>query len=512
MSPGTLHQGHELTQDVERSCDVCIIGSGAGGAVLAAGLAERGARVVMLEEGGYFTNADFDLDEASAYPKLYQERAARSTVDAAITVLQGRTVGGTTTVNWTTCYRTPERILEHWASVHGVEGWDAQTLAPHFEAVEQRLNIHEWPVPPNANNQALYRGCEALDWHPHILRRNVNGCVNSGYCGLGCPVNGKQGMNLTFLPDAQRAGMELFADTRAERLEVDGNRVVAVHARVLDRATGQPTGVRVTVRPKVCVSAGGAINAPALLQRSGLNANGRVGKRTFLHPVTLLPGLYDTDIDGWYGAPQSVACHQFVDRGDKMGFFLEVPPLQPMLAGVVFSGFGRTEVEFLSHLQQTSVFIALAIDGLLPGDDGGTVTWRDNGRIELDYPVRPWLAEAMRASHVAMARAHLAAGAKEVRSLHLDSVRVASEADLAALEAAPYGALEHPIATAHQMGGCSMGADPATSVVDSTLCHHQVRNLFCVDGSVLPTALGVNPSETIYGIAHRAREFVGAAL
>src|SRR5690606_34615543 len=117
------------------------VGSGAGGAVLAAGLAEAGLRVVMLEEGGHFTREHFTLQERDAFPAMYQERALRGTADLAITVLQGRTVGGSTTVNWTTCFRTPDRILRHWHREWGLEHID---LAPHFEAVEQRLGIAPW--------------------------------------------------------------------------------------------------------------------------------------------------------------------------------------------------------------------------------------------------------------------------------------------------------------------------------------------------------------------------------
>ena len=128
---GALLIGTDITADVEVSCDVAIVGSGAGGAVLAAGLVERGLKVVMLEEGGYFTRADFDGDEAKVFPMMYQDRGTRTTADIAITMLQGRTVGGGTTINWTTCFRPPERTLNHWRSVHGVEGTSSSQQMAH---------------------------------------------------------------------------------------------------------------------------------------------------------------------------------------------------------------------------------------------------------------------------------------------------------------------------------------------------------------------------------------------
>ncbi|HEY0838741.1 MAG TPA: GMC family oxidoreductase, partial [Vulgatibacter sp.] len=295
--------------------------------------------------------------------------------------------------------------------------------------------------------------------------------------------------------------------------EVERGRIAAVRAVALDPASDRPTGRRLIVRPKVAVSSGGAINGPALLLRSGLNANGRVGRRTFLHPVVAMAAFFDEPVNAFYGAPQSVGSHHFADRGEgRMGFFLETPPIHPMLAATAFGGFGVEQQDFLARLPNLGVLIGLSIDGLLPGDEGGTVSLRSDGRVRVDYPVSDALAESFRASCLAMARIQLAAGSRDVASLHLDPVRLRSEADLPRLEAAPYGALRHAIFTAHQMGGCAMGADPETSVVDASLRHHRIPNLFVVDGSVFPTSLGVNPSETIYALAHWARDSVAAAV
>jgi choline dehydrogenase-like flavoprotein len=508
---GFIRSGADISADVEETCDVCIVGSGAGGAVLAAGLVEAGLDVVMLEAGGAFTHDDFDLHEQSAYPGMYQDRGTRATADVAISILQGRTVGGSTTVNWTTCYRTPERILAHWQRVHGVEGLDPESLRPHFEAVESRLNIHKWPEGmANANNRAILRGARALGWEADTTRRNVKGCANSGYCGMGCPVDGKQAMHVTTIPDAVAGGLRLYADTEARRVVVEGGRAVRVEATVLDRRNSREVGRRVVVKPKVLALSGGAINTPALLLRSGLDAGGKVGRRTFIHPVVGMAALFDEKIDGFYGAPQSAASHQFIERGDdKIGFFLEAAPVQPMLIALGTGGFGEAHAAFMEKLPYSAAMLALCVDGLLPGDDGGVVSLRSDGRIRVDYPIRPALQEGFRAAHRALAELALASGAKQAISMHADPVFMDSPADLGRLDAATYGAHEHGIFTAHQMGGCGMGAD---GVVDSEHRFRGVDNLFVVDGSVLPTALGVNPSQTIYGLAHRARAFVAGAV
>ncbi|MEY3013961.1 MAG: hypothetical protein RIT45_2696 [Pseudomonadota bacterium] len=510
---GRLRVGSDLSGETALRCDVVVVGSGAGGAVTAAGLAEAGHDVLLLEEGGDHTRADFDLQEATAYPMLYQDRGARSTADMAMTVLQGRSVGGSTTVNWTTCYRTPERILANWRAHHGLEALTEAELAPHFSAVERRLSIGTWPESAaNANNRRLLEGARKLGWQADSTRRNVRGCANSGYCGVGCPVDGKQAMHVTFVPDLLRAGGRLIADCRVETVEVDASgRARGVVASVLDRQTGKPSGATVRVEAKVVVLSAGAINTPAVLLRSGIS-DGPVGRRTFLHPVVGMAGEYDEKIQGFYGAPQSIASHQFIDRGERYGFFLEAVPVQPMLIAFASGQFGTPLRQLMGRLDHLSVLIGLLVDGLDPAEPAGHVELDAHGRVRLHYPLGPAHAEAFAAMHDSLARLHLAAGAGGVTSLHLDPVVVRSEADLPSLAAAPYGALEHGIFTAHQMGGAAMGRDPARSVVRPDHRHHRVEGLYVVDGSVLPSALGVNPSETIYGLAHRARGFVAEAL
>lgn len=511
---GSIVSASSFTEAQELDCDVCIVGSGAGGSVLAAGLVSRGLDVVMLEAGSHYTRKHFKGNQAWAFDHMYQERAGRATEDLAITVLQGRSVGGSTTINWTTCYRTPDRILAHWAEHHGVDGITPSIMGAHFDAVEHRLNIKEWPLESaNGNNKVLLRGGEALGWSPHALKRNVRGCVNSGYCGEGCPVDAKQGMAVSYLADAVRDGLRIISNCEVESIGWRGRTAETVQGQALDPETDHPLGIGVTVRAKVIVNAGGSINGPALLLRSGIEASGRVGKRTFVHPVAGVSGIYDEAIGPWAGAPQSVGCHHFSDRGpDKMGFFLEAAPLQPMLASTVGSLYGAEHATFMRQLGNAGVVIALGIDGLLPNDVGGEVVLKGDGRVALRYPIEQPLIECLRASHKEMARCHLAAGAKEVATLHVTPVVIRSEAELSKLDAAKYGAHEQSLFTAHVMGGCAMGGTAESSVVDSELRMWDFDNLFVVDGSVLPTSLGVNPSETIYALAHRARDRVASAV
>ena len=506
-TPGKVWTAEDRAGGAQIECDVCVVGSGAGGAVAASVLAQAGLSVVILEAGGHYQREDFDLDERKAYTRLYQDRGLRTTANAAITVLQGRSVGGGTTVNWTTCFRTPDRILEIWQRDFGLGALTPEALRPHFEAVERRLSITPWVKElANNNNRVIADGCEALGWESGVVKRNVLGCANSGYCGLGCPYNAKQGMLLTTIPDAIAAGADLIPRAEVEHLSMGQGRVQSVHARVLEDHADRATGDTLVIRPTITVLSGGALNTPALLLRSGLNISGLVGKRTFLHPVVSMIGRYAHRIDGFYGAPQSITSHEFIDRADKIGFFIETAPLQPMLAATAMMNFGPSQGEFMHTLPHMSGLLALLVDGLDPEEAGGTVSLQADGRPRLDYDISDALLEGMKAAHIALARVHLAAGAKMAGSLHREPLLIHSEDELSLLETAPYGAFEHGIFSAHQMGGCAMGGDPETSVVDTDLRVRGWDDLYVIDGSVLPSSLGVNPSETIYALAHRAAE------
>jgi hypothetical protein len=262
-----------------------------------------------------------------------------------------------------------------------------------------------------------------------------------------------------------------------------------------------PTG-KLTVRAKKFILAAGALGSPGILLRSGLGGDA-VGKRTFLHPVVGITSLHRDPIEGYYGAPQSVASHHFASRGDRVGFFLEAAPIHPMLAALSLPNFGVEHRQLIEKLPRLSAHIALAIDGFSPGETGGTVRVRPSGAPILDYELGPGIYEAMREGARQLVRIDLAAGAQAVYTGHDPGLVFRSEADLAQLDAAPFAAGKVSMFSAHVMGGCALGDDPKRAVVRSEdLRHHQLSNLHVIDGSVFPTSLGVNPQESIYGLAH----------
>lgn len=496
--------GSMQTADLELKADVCIVGTGAGGAVTAATLAQAGFDVLLVEEGGYYTSKEFTTRERDVTPRLYQEGGARTTKDLGISILQGKAVGGTTVVNWTTSFRTPEDVVQTWRDKHAVKGFAYADLVPHYEAIEKRLAIAKVSEDSmNRNNRTLFDGCKAMGWDVDTLRRNVHACMQTGFCGLGCPVNAKRSMLVTMIPDAIDAGAKLVFRARADRYVTKGNSIEKLECTLLDAEGLVPTGKKLTITAKRFVTSGGAINSPALLLRSGINDGERVGVRTFLHPVIGGAAFYPDEVHPDRGAPQSAASHHFAHRGDEVGFFLEAVPWYPSLMAGAAPTFGSEHLTFMKKMPYMATHIAIAIDGFHDDVPGGRVTLRPSGTPLIDYPITPRLWSAFRFAQKRIAELQFAGGATDVATLHdpPHAMRSKSEID-ATIDAAAYDVGRVGVFTAHQMGGCAMGDDPSRSVVRSEdLRHHRIENLYVIDGSVFPTSLGVNPQESIYGLS-----------
>ncbi|NRB41506.1 MAG: GMC family oxidoreductase N-terminal domain-containing protein, partial [Pseudomonadales bacterium] len=381
------------------TADIIIIGSGAGGATSAEILTAAGLKVILIEEGPLKSSDDFTMQEHNAYKDLYQESAGRMSKDGGICILQGRCVGGTTVVNWTSSFRTPAATLKHWQSVFQVEGCSTETMAPFFEKMEQRLNITTWKVPPNANNEVLSKGCDNLGIKWHSIPRNVSACWNLGYCGIGCPTNAKQSMLVTTIPSALEQGATLIYNARAERLIIEGEKVTAVSCTALDEHY-QATGKKIIVKAPHIIMACGGINGPALLLRSNApDPQRRIGKRTFLHPVAFSFAQFENSINPFYGAPQSVYSDHFQwpnGATGPVGYKLEVPPLHPAFTSVLLMGHGQSHVEDIAKLANTSAMIALMRDGFDDDSVGGSIELADDGSPIVDYPLNDYLWDGIK--------------------------------------------------------------------------------------------------------------------
>ena len=500
----------QLTSSLELEADVVIVGTGAGGGTAAETLSKAGLSVVLLEAGPLKTSSEFDMQERAAYRDLYQEGTGRGTKDGGMVILQGRSVGGSTTVNWTTSFRTPPETLKFWAEHMGVSGCSVEEMAPYFEHMEGRLNIHEWPQDPNNNNAMLQRAAEKLGYPWATIRRNVRGCLNLGYCGLGCPVDAKQSMLVTTIPGALDNEAKLVHRARVVRIlrDGDGDVVAGVEAEALTSDVRGATGQRITVRATRTILAGGAINTPAILLRSDVpDPHGRIGKRTFLHPTTLTMAIYDELIDPYYGAPQSIYSDHFqwqnVNTG-PVGFKLEVPPLQPAFAAGFYGAAGEQITQSMDKLNHTQCMIALMRDGFHEESQGGAVEINDKGQPILDYPINGYLLEGVRRAFNIMLEMQFATGAKSARPAHKQAKHYMSwneaKAAVAELDVAAH---KSTIGSAHVMGGCPMGNDPKKSVTNVDGKFHHLDNLYIMDGSLFPTSIGANPQLSIYGLAYK---------
>ena len=503
-----------LAQHATIEADVIIIGTGAGGGVSAETLSQAGLKVVMIEEGGLFTSDNFNMDELQAYGDLYQEGAARASKDGAIAIFQGRAVGGTTVVNWTSSFRTPNSTLEHWAKHHAVKGASPAEMTPYFEQMEKRLNVEKWAMPPNANNDILKKGCEANDWSWAVIPRNVSGCWDLGYCGTGCPTNAKQSMLVTTVPEALKNGASLYYRCSADRIVFSEHKAEAVECLALGADGKTPTGVKLTFKAPHIVLSGGAINNPGLLMRSNApDPHNRIGKRTTIHPVNATLAKMPETVNPFYGAPQSIYSDHFQWNTDgDIGFKLEVPPLQPTMGAQIVGFHGMQLTQTMEDLPNSQSTIALLRDGFHEDSQGGTIELVD-GKPVLDYPITDYLWHGFRKAFHVMAELQFAAGAKSVYPLHHDATFYSSLKECkAAIDQLPYELHRQRIMTAHLMGGCTMGEDQRESVVDSQSRFHHADNLYVIDGSLFPTSIGANPQLSIYGLALKQSTQLAATI
>ncbi|RBH53520.1 MULTISPECIES: GMC family oxidoreductase [Pseudomonas] len=499
------YNGARLEQDLTLEADVAIIGSGAGGGTTAEILSAAGYKVLLIEEGPLKTSSDFKMLEDQAYTSLYQEGIGRMSKDGAITILQGRAVGGTTLINWTSSFRTPEQTLEHWAKEHNVKGHGSAEMAPWFEKMEQRLGVAPWVMPPNANNDVIRNGCEALGYSWKVIPRNVRGCWNLGYCGMGCPTNAKQSMLVTTIPATLEKGGELLYLARAERLQIEGDQVTGLFCVAMDERCVAPNGRTIQVKARHYVLAGGGINSPGLLLRSKApDPSGQLGKRTFLHLVNFSAGQFSEVINPFYGAPQSIYSDHFQWNAGvtgPMSYKLEVPPLQPALASTLLGGFGTQNALRMQQLPHTHMMLALMRDGFHPDSPGGSVELRGDGTPVLDYQVSAYAWDGLRRAYHSMAEIQFAAGAKSVLPLHADADYVNTLAKARELiDELSLELYRTRLGSAHVMGGCAMGEEAKSAVTDSLGRHHQLRNLSVHDGSLFPTSIGANPQLSVYGL------------
>ncbi len=498
--------GREIVNDLNLEFDVVVIGSGSGGAMAAKVLSDRGYKVFIAEEGPLKLTSEFKMRESKAYPELYQESAGRLTKDKGIKILQGRNVGGGTTINWTTSFKTPKRSLDWWIDRWKVSGCTTEEMLPHFAEVEKQMGISPWELPANENNEVLGRGLSKLGLSQGSISRNVVDCQNLGYCGMGCPVGAKQSTLVSLIPDAINNGATLGHHLRCEKIITKKGIAEAVVLRSMDKTCLRPSSVSIKIKAKKIILAAGAIGSPAILLRSKIDDPHKlVGKRTFVHPVCLSGAMMSEEVGAWQGAPQVIYSDHFLEtrpHSGKIGFKLEAAPIHPVILASVIEMHGEKHRYVMENYPYFQVVIALLRDGFHPESIGGEVYLKDDGTPGLDYKITPYVWKGIRDAWLASAEIQFAAGAKKVWPIHreADFYNTWSEAK-ASINRLPLEILKAKIVSAHVMGGCAMSEDEKLGVVDSLGKHHHTDNLYVMDGSIFPTSVATNPMESILSFA-----------
>ena len=494
-----------VASDTTLTCDVVVVGSGAGGGVVAAELAAKGKDVIVLEKGGYHNEADFTQQEGDGLARLYDAGGLLATRDLGLVILQGATLGGGTVVNYTTSFATPESVRHEWAREHHLPHFTGPEFTQSLDAAARRIGVNTEHAAPSGRDQVLIRGLDRLGWHHGLLPRNVRGCTQDdacGYCGYGCRVGAKQSTLVTFLRDAVAHGARVVVDCDVQRVVIAGGTTTGVAARVRG-------GHTLTVRAGAVVVACGSIHSPALLLRSGVRLPA-LGKFLALHPATAVFGVMDEAVRPWTGTLQAHYSDQFADLDRGYGFKFETAPVHPSLLALATPWESAAQYAGrMARLERT------ALCGILLRDRfGGRVRIDRDGRPIVDYRVSRYDATHLRRALAGAAELLEAAGAREIWAPLARAISYAPGAPrareewLARLDAAGWGANQLLLVTFHQMASCRMGASACSSVVDPEHRVWGVRGLYVADASVFPSASGVNPMLTIMGIAHRAAQLI----
>jgi choline dehydrogenase-like flavoprotein len=457
--------------------DFCVVGAGAGGAVAAAELAEGGARVVLLEQGPRHDPDRFTARPPEMLGRLYRDGGQTVTLGAPpIALPLGRGIGGTTLVNSGTCFRTPPHVLERWATEFGLE-LDEATLRPCFERVERALSVAEvTPELAGANAAVARRGAERLGWSHGYLRRNARGCVGSGVCVFGCPTSAKQHTGITYIPRATAAGARIVTGSDVQEVLVEGGRARGVIARLGD-------GRSLEVRAPTVVVACGTIHTPLLLARSGLrDVSGQRGRNLALHPATAAFALMDEVVDMARGVPQSF----YVDEFAAEGIMFEGVAGPPAYAAMSLPLTGAP------HARAMADYPRLAQFGLMVSDESRGRVRSVAGAPLIRYDLCREDVSKFRTGLARVEELFLAAGARQVYLPLPAGVR-------------PEGARARDLKLMafHPLGTARADARLTHGVTDGDLAVHGVSGVYVADGSVVPSALGVNPQLTIMALATR---------
>jgi choline dehydrogenase-like flavoprotein len=485
----------DVADDLSLECGALIVGSGAGGATMAAELAEAGVDVVVLEEGGYHPTDSFGAATGRALRTLYRDGGGGMAIGRpSVLYAEGCCVGGSTVVNGGMSWRTPERVLWRWAEQEGLRAIGARDLDPYFTAIEARLSVGTQDPETIGRDSELFKGgAEAKGWAVVPNRRNQLHCAGTNNCSNGCPTGAKRSMLVTSVPRALALGARLFADCRVDRITSAGARVTGVTGHFI--RPGGRRGPRLTVRARAVIVAGGAVQTPALLMRSGVRSpSGQLGRNLSVHPNAVVTAFFDEDIRGWQGVHQAFQVREFLAEGLLLTATNLTPP---MLAGIM-PAYGRQLGELMADYNR------IVTAGPLVSDTG-------TGRIrnvpglgpQVFYQLTDQDAARVVRGVELTAEALFAAGARRVLLPFDGAPQVRDPHELRRRLARPVPKRSLQLFSIHLMGTARMSEDPQRGVTGSFGDFHGVPGLIVTDASIFPGPIGINPMETVIALAMR---------
>ncbi|MDP3274656.1 MAG: GMC family oxidoreductase [Deltaproteobacteria bacterium] len=496
----SLHAGRMQRGPLTLDCDTVIVGSGAGGAPVAATLAESGERVVILEEGPHVSGEQHgQMRPSQSVRHVWRDGALTLAVglgdSPSVNVTAARMVGGSSAVTGGVCFRAPEAVLSQWAKDLRIDDLQPNAMARWFDQVAKDIHIEEVPANMRSKSTQLFiegGAREGISFEP--MSRNTHQCNGCGRCNFGCPHNAKLSVDRTYLPRAIAAGAELLSDCMVDRIVTDRGRAIGVSGVALNGPYGQ-RGDAVHVRAKRVVVAAGAMYTPMLLQRSGIGRGSRaLGRNLTVHPSFRVMARFDQPVRGWEGALQSAYSKHY----EPDGMVLNSVFVPSGVLAATMPGFAQAHAKFRNQIDHLAMF-----GGMLHDDGGGRVHRLPFSREPaMTYRMSPRDRARIPVLLDRMAKIFFAAGAREVflPVFGLDPV----DADaLGRIDWSRIHGRQFECSSQHPLGTCHMGSSPDHSVIDPTGSVWDVPNVFVADGSILPTSLGVNPQWTIMAMALR---------
>lgn len=494
-------QGRELTAPFEETADVVVVGSGAGGAVVAATLAEAGKRVVVVEEGPYYRAEDYQrFAPSESVRRMFREGGMVLAFGVGqtpmISITLGRAVGGSSLLTGGVCFRIPGEVHERWERELGLGEMSEKKFADAYADVEKRIDVVTVPESMRSESTRRYvDGGRKLGIEFEPLRRNTgNECTGSARCNFTCPAGAKRSVDVSYLPSATRHGALILSDALVNKLIVSGGRAAGVEGRLLGGTLGGP-GHTFRIHAPVVVLAAGTLHTPLILMRAGVGrASDVVGRNVTLHPAVRIVGRFDDPVKGWDGSLQSVYSDHYHHDGIKLvGVYTAVNFLAAGLPGV-----GPTLRQRARGLGNSAVFGAMIHD-----EGGGRVRLGPGREPVLSYEMAPRDLARLRKAITILAELSLAAGAKEVFSSAYGFPPIRNMDDARKMESAKLDARRIECMAFHPLGSARAGRDARSGVVDQRGEAFDLPGLFVADGSVLPTSIGVNSQVPIMATATR---------